>query len=375
MLTLEQRVTLRITRPLRPTLTYALLLFATLCLLSEIIARTSWVQNHIPYQVYGINHTQLEIQFNLLERFAQEQGAPDCFILGSSQAFREINPAVFEQAFETASGQDISCYNFGITGSQIWTTALIARILFEQYPPRLVILGTSFLDYTEQRELDIDERYLQNDWLKYRRGTFTLKGWLSQHSYAWRALTFLSYAAPYGMRYEAARREFKKWDGEIAPNGFATSTKAVDPKIPLENAAVKNFQRQFGNYTLSERNLAALDEIITLSQTLGARVILAEMAYHPALLELKDAYGQPRVDTARLKAFIAQANRRLQHIADQHGIPFITFETDLSLPEDGWFDLYHLNAIGAVPYSRWLGEQAARSIGPLPSKPHRSRSN
>jgi len=366
LLNVERRVSLAIARPLPPTLAHAALLFVALCWIGEWAARTPMVQNHIPYQVYGINHPQIEIQFNLLERFVQEQGAPDCLILGSSQAFRSIDPIAFEHTFEAATNQPISCYNFGITGAQIRTTSMVVQLLFKEYPPRLVVVGTSFLDYTELRRQDIDERFTQNDWIRYRLGKFSLNGWLSEHSYAWRALTFLSYAAPHGMRYEAARREFKKWDGEIAPNGFATSPKAIDPTVPLQTAAVKNFQRQLGNYHLSEHDLAALEEIITRSQALGAQVIVVEMAYHQALLELKDAHGQPRMDKDRLQAFIAQVNDRLREIADKHGIPFIELDPTLPLPKNGWYDLYHLNRIGAEPYSRWLGERAAQTLDPLP---------
>ncbi len=78
---------------------------------------------------------------------------------------------------------------------------MLGEILIQQYQPRLVILGTSFLDYTEGREFQIDERFKQNDWLEYQTGKFTLSGWLTEHSYAWRTITVLSYSAPFGMHY------------------------------------------------------------------------------------------------------------------------------------------------------------------------------
>ena len=55
-------------------------------------------------------------------------------------------------------------------GSQIWSTSILSEILIQKYQPRLVVIGTSFLDYTEGREFQIDERFKENDWLEYQTG-------------------------------------------------------------------------------------------------------------------------------------------------------------------------------------------------------------
>jgi hypothetical protein len=362
----DQRVTLKINRPRNPAVAYGAILFLLLCLLGEMLARTPFVQAQIPYQAYGINHTQLELQLNNLDHFVREQGAPDCFIFGSSQAFREVDTQAFAQAYEAASGENVTCYNFGVTGSQVWTTSILNKILIQKYHPRLVVIGTSFLDYTEGREFQIDERFKENDWLKYQTGTFTLGGWLTENSYAWRALTLLSYAAPSGMRYSEVLREAHKWDGEIADSGFALSDKPFNTSIPVATGFVKNLLLEFGDFGVSERNLSALEETITFSQQAGAQVFLAEMIYHPALLELKNQRGNPRVDKEQILAFINEINAQLNNIATDHKITFLEFDPTVSIPDTGWFDLYHLNRVGAEVFSRWLGEQAAQALGPLP---------
>lgn len=362
----DQRVTLKISRPRNPALLYGAILFVLACIVGEMFARTSFVQARIPYQAYGTNHTQLELQLNNLDKFVRENGAPDCFIFGSSQAFREVDPVAFARAYEAAGGEKVTCYNFGVTGSQIWTTSILNKILIQKYKPRLVVIGTSFLDYTEGREFQIDERFKENDWLEFQTSKFTLGGWLTEHSYAWRALTLLSYAAPYGMRYEEVLREAHKWDGEIADSGFALSDESIDPSVPVEPGFVKNLQQEFGEFGVSERNLSALEETVAFSQEAGAKVILAEMTYHPSLLELKDPKGNPRANKEQILAFIQKVNARLEGIASKRGIVFLKFDPALSLPETVWFDLYHLNRVGAAIFSRWLGEQAAQVIGPLP---------
>lgn len=367
---IDQRATLSIHRPRNPTLLFGAILFVIACVIGEILARTPFVQSRVPYQAYGMNHTQLELQLNYLEKYVEKNGAPDCFIFGSSQAFREVDPNIFTQEFNRLTGESLTCYNFGVTGSQIWTTSLLGKILIPMYNPRLVVIGTSFMDYTEGREFDINERFLENDWLQYKTGHFTLGGWLIENSYAWRTITLLSYSAPYGMNYHEVLREAHKWDSEIANNGFALSTKAIDPNLPVEAGFVKNLRLELGNFGMSERNLSALDDIVAFSQAHGVQVLMVEMTYHPTLLELKDPKGNPRADREKILTFTNKVNARLMKIAAKYNIPFLKFNPSLVIPETGWFDLYHLNRNGALVFSRWLGIQAARILDlstPVPS--------
>jgi len=352
---------------------YGAILFLIICILAEIVARSSFVQEHIPYQAYGTNHTQLELQLNNLDNYIRKNGVPDCFIFGSSQAFREVDAVAFSQAFSTASGEQVVCYNFGVTGSQVWTTSILNKFLIQKYQPRLVVIGTSFLDYTEGRELQIDERFKENDWLKYQTGQFTLGGWLTENSYAWRVLTLFSYAAPFGMHYEEVWHEARKWDGIIHETGFALASGRLDVGEPADPGFVKNFTLEMGNFGISESNLAALHETITFSQQEGAQVLLAEMVYHPDLLELKDGKGNPRIDQTRMLTFIETVNARLNTIAANHSITFMEFDPNLPFSNEHWFDLYHLNRDGAAVFSQWLGEQAAQIIDILP--PNSSEGN
>lgn len=371
---LEQQVSLKIHRGGASIFAYAATIFALVCVLAETFARAPFVQAQIPYQAYGTNHTQLELQINYLDAFVRENGAPDCFIFGSSQAFREMDPQIFAQSLETTSGEKVTCYNFGVTGSQVWSTSVLNKILVERYHPRLVVIGTSYLDYTEGREFQIDERFKENDWLQYQTTPFSLQGlydgwfngWLTDHSYAWRGLNLLSYSAPFEMRMAEVLREAHKWDGEIGKHGFALSNKAINPNLPVEEGFVKNLMLEFGDFGVSDRNLAALEETIAFSQQAGAQVLLAEMTYHPALLELRGPRGVERAAKEEIKAFINKVNAKLDGIAAAHGIAFLHVNPDVDIPEDGWFDLYHLNSVGAGPFSAWLGQEAGRVLGPLP---------
>ena len=359
MSTFAQLVKLNLSRPRKPILLLAAVLFLVLSVLLEIFARLPAVQSQLPYQAYGINHAQLETQLKVLDEFVQHNGAPDCFLFGNSQAFREINTNAFEAAYEQASGEDVLCYNFSVTGSQIATTSAFNKMLVEKYHPRLVVIATSFLDYTEGRDKQNDERFKESEWLKYHAGETSISGWLMEASYAWRALTYLSYAAPFGMNFEAVTHEAAQWDTELAPNGNAISKDFINPLAPAEDGFVKKMRAEFGNFGISENNFSALEEVVAFDQSQGAQVILVEMMYHPALLDLNDSRGNPRADRARILDLIARVNAQLDALAQQRGIVYIHFDSSLPIPEKGWFDLYHLNNNGAKVFSAWLGEQVA----------------
>lgn len=356
----ETRVTLKLTRSKSPAILLALTLFAALCALGEMAGRSALVQDRVPYQAHGTNHTQMEIQLTNLDAFVRENGAPDCFIFGSSQAFRDVDAVALSEAIQSAGGGDLTCYNFGVTGSQVSTTAVLNQILIKEYHPRLVIIGTSFLDYTEGRELQIDERFIKNEWLKYKTGGFSISGWLTEHSYAWRSLTLLSYSAPYQMDISEVLREAHKWDGEIAPSGFALSNVKINPRIPADDGFVKNLLLEFGGFGVSVRNLSALEQIIMDSQSVGAKIIVVEMPYHPSLLDLNDRHGNPRVDRQSILSFQEKVNSQIADIAAAHDAAFLKTDPSLRIPENVWFDLYHLNRDGANLFGRWIGTQAAQ---------------
>jgi len=356
----EQRVTLELSSPKNFTLIHAFVFFLILCVLAEAVGRSSFVQNRVPYQAYGTNHTQMEIQLTNLENFVHENGAPDCFIFGSSQAFRDVDADAFASALEANGGGHYTCYNFGVTGSQVATTAVLNKILIQKYKPRLVVIGTSFLDYTEGREIQVDERFTENDWLAYKTGDFSIAGWLTEHSYAWRTLTILSYSAPFAMNYIEVLREAHKWDGEIAPSGFALSEYSTNPNTPMDKGSVKNLVQEFGKFNVSERNLSALEQIIIDSQAVNAKVLIVEMPYHPALLDLKDERGNPRADRDDILGFQQNVNARIETIAGAHEAFYLETDAALIIPDDVWFDVYHLNRIGALLFGEWLGEQAAK---------------
>ena len=92
----EQRVRFR---PSKTAYTYLGPVFIFTLLLAvgiELIARSSLVQRFIPFQAYGSNHVQYEMQLQNLDAYLAQGGQPECFILGNSQSLRGIDPVQFD---------------------------------------------------------------------------------------------------------------------------------------------------------------------------------------------------------------------------------------------------------------------------------------
>jgi hypothetical protein len=359
---LNQRVTLKLSRPAGSTLGLAVLFFILLALAAEMIVRSPVIQDRVPFQALGLNHVQFEMQVGNLERFVKKYGAPDCFIIGTSQPLRGIDPLVFSETLEAQTGEKLLCYNFSINGSNLVATSLLTRYLFQKYDPRLLVLGTSFLDYTEEREKRTEIRFENSDWLQAQMGHLSLEGWLIDRSYAYRLLKLLSYSIPQGLSLDVTFDEAGKWTQELSEAGRGQSEEVVDLAEPLAPWSLKNFLQQFGKFSLSQRNLDGLEDILKLGQERGAQVVIVEMPFHPSLIDLRDAQNQPRPENQKIVSFIDKANQKIAALASKYNTPFFQSRQLDFLPNNGWHDRYHLNSASSPLFSAWLAEKLAQAI-------------
>jgi hypothetical protein len=231
----------------------------------------------------------------------------------------------------------------------------------EEFHPEMMILGTSFLDFTEARQNRVDLRFEQNAWIDYQLGTPTLKGWLIDHSNAYRALLLLSYGTPSGMDFEEIQKEARKWDHQLTEYGYGFSDKVENLSEAMKPGFIRNFVDKFGNYEVSDWNINSFASILDLGQKRGVQIFVVEMPHHPSLVELRDESGEPHPDIADLNEFMLKVQSKTIYIAESRGAYYIRSNGLASLPVDGWHDRYHLNYNGSRFYSLWLAEKLAQA--------------
>lgn len=329
------------------------LAIAFFCLLSailELLARTPWLENASPYRSVGNFDYQFEIKWFRLQDYVKSHGGVDIIILGSSLVNTGLDPDIVAKTYYQQTGVNARIFNFGVEGMTVAPNALIARLLVERYHPALLIYVTEMRDYIAGLGLEYETPFLNDPWLRYQVGHFTLFGWLAEHSSAlqhylpyrnWVRADYSDTMAFYIKRYQETSASGYEPDSMIGVN--------VDiPPNPNDPAEVQNF-KDYGNYQIAAGRLEALKNILDFSQNQGTSVLVAEMPVYPTFYVY---VGGEKVHQ--------QFQQTISSLVTINGGSFIPAETCFStIPLNGRSNRWHLNFIGAPYFSACLGDQLA----------------
>ena len=328
-------------------LTLIFLMMATGIL--EAITRWEVFQSPLTAPTLGSSHYELGQKLALLEAAIRKNGAADCIMVGSSMVDVGIDPEYFQTAYQETTGRSVHCFNFGIEASSAASLNVIARIMVEDYHPRILIVGTDPRDYALPLEDEDVAVLMETPWIKYRNGEFTLDGWLMEHSYFYRYRQHLGRLARFS--YEDTLRSDTKIIRQILGNGFtATSTVATyvfSPPDPGNNSyEVTYYKRIFSSYQMLDLNLSSMAAILARKGE-GTKIILVEMPVPDGYFSF---FGNGDSDYA---LFVHQMNS----LSGEYDVPFLRTATQEIVPKNGWSDYSHMNTTGAEHFSRWLGWQ------------------
>jgi hypothetical protein len=340
--------TLQLKWPAGATLALAFVCLIALAAMLEVLARQNFVQEHLPAPGLGSAHRQFEIQLaNLRERVARD-GPVDCIILGSSQTLRAIDPADVETAFRKKTGQSIRCQNFGVRGASTQTAAMLAKILFDEFDPQLLIYGTSFIDFSGFRGVDAQESILISPWIQHRSIAPNFEGWLIDWSAAYRE--YLGLQATWFPVVTVLTKNNPTSELNILPNGFNPMLDTTVRQATLLTAAG---EEQDMRAAFSKLNLPALNDILSLHDPGRHTIVVLEMPVnprifsdHPEFIEYKQIYQNLLIEKGR----------------EHHVAVWSSDETLPQLTDAHWFDYVHLNIDGAKIFSVWLGNRIGDAI-------------
>jgi hypothetical protein len=335
------------------TVWLTVLLFILLTAVAEWVTRSESFQAPFTPPKMGSRHYQLGHKLALLDTLIATTGRVDCIMLGSSMVDTGFDPVAFETGYKEMTGQNIHCFNFGIDAASAASTAALARIVVEDYHPRLLIIGTDPRDYAVPKEDPDPAVVLNAPWIAYRQGEFSLEGWLLDISYLYRYRQHLGRLARF--QVEGTLWSNTKLNYEILPNGSTplskVSTYINDPPNPGDDSfEVTYYTRIYSSYQMLPENLESLEALMDYERS-GIEVILVEM---PVADGLYYFFGNRESDYNR---FIS----RVGALATRYHVPFWQTEPLDFIPDDGWVDYSHLNKTGAKIFSTWLGQQVARA--------------
>ena len=318
--------------------------------LGEIFFRLKPVQVILTGPRIGSRHSQFEIQIARLEKLAAEGEPIDCIFLGNSMVWLGIDPLIVNDKFHERTGQEINCFNFGVSALPASSAGQIAPMLVKRYNPKLLIYGTFARDYAIP--INAEDAYVVTDtpWLKYQNGEINPKGWLYSHS------AVFQYA---GHLHDILFMRYLE-------NVFSQSDQppyqayGLDPKFEVrtdvhtspdfESPDNRDPVRWLNHYEIRQENLDGLQNIIQQKDN-NVQIIVIEMPFYTTALEFFPN-GKQDYDTyvKQVDEITASATAPFWHLDEQPNLP----------PED-WWDYFHLNLQGAEKFSQWIGDHLADS--------------
>lgn len=323
----------------------ACLLLLVLLAVAEVAARTPAVRDALYIPSLGSSSRRFEMQIDGLDRYA---GAAEveCLVLGNSTALMGVDPQALARGHRERTGRDLRCFNFGVSGMTAAAAEAVAPILVKRHRPALLVYVVTARDVGET----VDGPLLANTpWVRYRRGTFSLHGWLADRSAAFRYfLLYRQWLDP------------RRWPAATSPSGTtAEGFYPIEASLPLSPALWEHTQRAYAEVAgqpLSETELGGFSRLLELSGQ-GTEIVVVEAPVHPRLQRW----------ARRHSAFYAEALTRLRETARRQHVRFWRVPTWKVVPADGWLDFVHLNRRGAASFSAWLGARigaAERGGGP-----------
>ena len=331
-------------RVLRMTLVFIVGLF----ILGELFFSLDPVQAALTGPRIGSRHRQFEIQIARLDKLVREGEPIDCIFLGNSMVWLGIDPLEVSQVFERRTGQEIHCFNFGVSALPASSAGEIARMLVDRYHPRLLVYGTFARDYAIPA--DAEDAYVVSDtpWLYYRNGEFNLKGWLYDHSsfYQYRGhvrdFLLINYLEDVFVQNNTPRYQAYGLDPKLdirVDVHTSPDFEAVDNRDPV---------KWLGHFAIQSENLEGLRRIVQESDS-GVTVIVVEMPFFETAYKF---FPNGKQDYNRYAD-------QVESIAVSRHVPFWRLEDQPVLPAESWWDYFHLNLQGARLFSQWLGNDLA----------------
>lgn len=341
---------LAIQKPNWRVLRLTIIFFVGYLVFFEIVFRLEPIQKGLTGPRIGSRHHQFEIQVARLEKLIDEGETIDCIFLGNSMVWLGINPLVVNETFRERTGQEIHCFNFGVSALPASSAGQIAPMLVERYHPKLLIYGTFARDYTIPA--DAEDAYVVSNtpWLKHQNGELNLRGWLYSHS-----ATF-QYA---GHVHDLL---FMDYIEDVFPQSDEPSYKAygLDPKLSVrmdvrtspdfESTDNRDPVKWLGHYDIRQENLEGLQRIVQQMED-DVQVIVIEMPFYETAFDFFPN-GKQDYDT-----YIRQVDK----ITASASTPFWRLNEQPELTPDDWWDYFHLNLQGAGNFSGWIGNHLADS--------------
>jgi hypothetical protein len=348
MMKFPRSATLQLSFPLGQTLALAALVLLLIAGAAEFIFRLPAVESRLPAPSIGSDHDQLEIQVYRLHQFAAA-GPVDCIFLGSSMVRRGIDPAIFADTYRGQTGESLRCFSLGVNGLTASGAAVLAHYVVDRYHPRLLVYGVSPRDFNEAVAVQAftAHKLTDLDWTQYQRGSFNFPGWLFDHSAAF------GYAYLYRnwMQPDFPERVNSRYQEEASTRADGYSPFFETLEWPPSDREKRRIGLLYRQYTAVPEELDGIRQIVALHRPPQTQIVLVEIPLYEEVI----------TQLIRKKAY-EHFNQQVESYTTPAGVRYWPTTLLRLIPDEGWYNLNHMNDTGAKIFSRWLGEQIGAAV-------------
>jgi hypothetical protein len=330
--------TLNLKFPIGQTFAQALISLIILLFLLEGFVRIQPIKKYLSkYEFYGSANAHFDIQVRNIRARAETSGKIDCIFIGSSQVLYGVDPAIVEDVYYKKTGKRIICQNFGIAGLSPITAVPVIKVLIKNFHPSVIILGTNVLDYSSTYAGKSNASVMTSPWLRYQLGDFSVDGWLIENSRSYQYYLGMDHYILGGNDTQSG----------IEENGHSQEFSGNAHMTLAEQA---NYFHNLipSNPKLLKKQVKALSNILKF-QTNATKIIIMETPMTPKMLDFNK----------KVKRIHPEFIDLLKRVTGRAKSGLWLTQTELSVPEDGWYDLIHLNKIGSAYFSKILGKKLA----------------
>lgn len=313
---------------------YFLLTFVLVILAAEAIARSP-LGNHLPAPSVQGDSFLFDAKVYTLEQQVRRDGGIDCIFIGSSVTNSDIDPATVERIYNEQTGKIIQCFNIGYPAMTIENADAFIKAVNTKFHPRLIVYTFLPRDLTDVTyTVDFLE---QSPWFKIN--SFSLRSWLTNHSYAYRYFQTWRY-----LLLPPNRTKRLSELTNLTEKGFQPTFDIREPypeKINLSEESLLQLWETEGSRT-------RLEQLLTNSNNVRILLIEAPIFHEPGSDSLWHTYETAYIPT-------------VEQLARTAGVTFIrSQQVAIAIPREHWYDHLHFNYNGAQTFSEWLGTVLAR---------------
>lgn len=254
-------------------------------------------------------------------RFSEADTASgvELLVLGSSHAYRGFDPRIFDK-------EGIEMFNLGSSAQRMIQTRYLVEKYLEKLQPEMVIVEVSSMNFTgDGLESALDICYSMGDPdLDMLEMVFEVNQVKSYNTFLYATLRHLMGEGPQEKRSENGEK--------YIPGGYVESYKVIDDPESLHERLPAEEVDFAGN-----RHVRAFEDILGLLREKNIPVILVQA---PTSV----AYNSSISNKAEIDRYLSSFP----------GIPYYNFNELISLDDDCFLDLHHMNQKGVTAFNKAL---------------------